>query len=570
MMSDCGLISDGRVAVGSIVEILRYRAAASPDRLALSFWQDGEQETDSFTYGQLDRRVRLLSANLARRFEPGARLVLSYDAGGEFVEAFFACLYAGLIAVPVALPPAGRGIDSLATVVRQIGADAVLTSRQAEGQLVHAMSDSSLSVPLLVIEGIGDDGDSSRPLPRPEARDIAFLQCTSGSTSRPRAVAVRHQNIIANSVAIKETFGHTEDSRGVIWLPHYHDMGLIGGIIQPLAVGFPVVLMPPAIFMQQPKRWLKAISKTRATTSGGPPFAYHACVSRFTDAELDLLDLSAWSVAFVGAEPISDVVLQQFATRFARCGFRSSSFLPCYGLAEATLMASGGPRGLRKRKKAADAAPQADGLNTEYVSCGCVVRDHELVIVDVERGCVGEEGVEGEIWLRGPSVAAGYWEDPAETARTFEARLADSPDCAFLRTGDLGFLSEGELHVTGRIKDLIIVRGKNLHPQDIEESACRVVNESGNLRAAAFSVIRDGSEELILVQEVPNLKDSLLQWAERIKGDIVREYGIRCHELVLVRRKSIPRTTSGKVMRSLCRHLYLSGALEPRRIVPTQ
>lgn len=328
-----------------------------------------------------------------------------------------------------------------------------------------------------------------------------------------------------------------------------------------------MVLLPPLRFVQQPKRWLKAISSVRATTSGGPTFAYEACVSRYPSEELEQIDLESWRVAFVGAEPVNARVLRAFAEKFSRAGFRPSSFLPCYGLAEATLMVAGGPSGLRVlRQDDGIEHYQSDTVPREFVSCGTPIAGHELLVVEPDTGQRRAEGEVGEIWVRGPSIATGFRDDASETECTFRASPANTRAGPYLRTGDLGFMHDGEIYITGRMKDLIIIRGQNMYPQDVEQTAGGTDRSLG-FATAAFSISIDGREELIVVQECADCDmEECAVRKQEILDLVMAEHGVRCYDVVLVRRNTIPRTSSGKIMRWSCRQMYVVRALEKRRI----
>ncbi|MEM9768799.1 MAG: AMP-binding protein, partial [Cyanobacteria bacterium P01_D01_bin.71] len=401
--------------------------------------------------------------------------------------------------------------------------------------------------------------------------DIALLQYTSGSTSQPRGVMVSHRNLMHNLALIHERFGHSHDSRGVIWLPPHHDMGLIGGVLQPLYGGFPVTLMSPTTFLRQPRRWLQAVSVFGGTTSGGPNFAYERCLQRITPEQRRGLDLSHWELAFTGAEPVQAKTLDQFAEAFADCGFRKAAFYPCYGLAEATLFVSGGTKFTEPTSCAVDRVALAQGrvvtspaeTALPLVSCGQAAADQSILIVDAQTHQPCDADQIGEIWLAGPSVAQGYWHQGEATQEIFEAQLADGSG-PFLRTGDLGFWRRGELFVTGRLKDLIIIRGQNHYPQDIEQTAAHSHEALRRQAGAAFSVEIAGKERLILVQEVQRTALRSLNTKaviEAIRAAVSRRHGLQIYGVVLLKPGSLPKTTSGKVQRHACKAQFQDGAL---------
>jgi acyl-CoA synthetase (AMP-forming)/AMP-acid ligase II len=409
------------------------------------------------------------------------------------------------------------------------------------------------------------DGDVALLDPRVEASSAAILQYTSGSASKPKGVIVSHGNLLHNSECIRHRFGHTSQSQGVIWLPPYHDMGLIGGILQPLYSGFPVALMSPLTFIQRPLRWLRAISEYAATTSGGPNFAFQLCIDQISDQDAAELDLASWRVAFTGGEQVRRATLRAFAEKFRPAGFSDKAFLPCYGMAETTLMLSG--RGDRTVPEPIQAARSSLGETASgtggALSMGPIVADMDAVIVDPATCRRCPDGVEGEIWVRGPSVAHGYWNQPQAIGLLTASIEGDAG--GYLRTGDLGFMHAGELHITGRIKDMIIIHGMNHYPHDLEETvaACGGAIRSGGV--AAFSVVVEDKERLVVVLEVdPRKLDHELG---KILGDvreaIAEAHGIQVWELVVVNPGGVPKTSSGKLQRFAARQRYLARSFAP-------
>jgi 8-amino-7-oxononanoate synthase len=402
---------------------------------------------------------------------------------------------------------------------------------------------------------------------------LAFLQYTSGSTGTPKGVVLSHANLVHNSALIASAFEHTRNGTGVFWLPSYHDMGLIGGILQPLYVGRPNVLMSPITFLQKPYRWLSAISRFGGTTSGGPNFAYDLCVRKITAEQRKSLDLSTWKVAFNGAEPVRAETLDRFVEAFGPCGFRREAFYPCFGLAEATLIVSGGYVSKPPVVRHFDAQALPEDVVTEVepgrqggramVGCGETLPDQNIVIADPETRTTCPPGRIGEIWVCGPSIAQGYWQQPEATEATFRACLADTGEGPFLRTGDLGFMLDGELFVTGRLKDLIIVRGVNYYPQDIELTVQR---SHSRLRAdcgAAFTVEKDSREQLVVVFEIERHKQGRLEGVfQAVRRAVSLEHDLNVDAIVLIRAGSVPKTSSGKIQRHACRRGYLDGSLD--------
>jgi amino acid adenylation domain-containing protein len=561
-------------SVKSLVELLRARAQATPSRVAYTFLSDGEREESVLTYGELDGLARSVGAWLASRGAAGKRVLLLYPPGLEYIAGFWGCLYAGAVAVPAYPPRQNRNMARLESVAADSGAEFALTNARTLA-LVRPLLSQSPALARVVwataeeasAEGAGEWRE---PSIGPDA--LAFLQYTSGSTAAPKGVMVTHGNLLHNEGLIRRAFRQTEESVIVGWLPLYHDMGLIGNVLQPLFVGATCVLMSPVSFLQRPARWLEAITRFRATTSGGPNFAYDLCARKVTAEERATLDLSSWSVAFNGAEPVRAETLERFAEVFAPCGFHREALYPCYGLAESTLFVAGGaePReplvktfAARELEQGRAAETQADAEGARrLVGCGESQPGQSLLIVNSETLKPSVAGEVGEIWTAGPSVAAGYWNRPEETVQTFGARLANGAG-PFLRTGDLGFMRGGELFITGRLKDLIILRGRNLYPQDIERTA---EQSHASLRqgcGAAFSIEVGGEERLVIVQEVERRAVSGLGEAlEAIRRALAEEHDARACAVQLVKAGGVPKTSSGKIQRRLCRELFLSGGFE--------
>jgi acyl-CoA synthetase (AMP-forming)/AMP-acid ligase II/acyl carrier protein len=512
------------------------------------------------------------------------RAILVYPPGLPFVAAFFGCLYAGRIAVPISPPSPSRlprELPRFRAILGSAAPVAILTSASllALADSLRAAGPGIATIPVVATDVLADEDPPWRDAGvRPET--LAFLQYTSGSTALPKGVMVSHGNLLHNIAALAEVFGSGDDRPVVSWLPVFHDMGLIGCVIHPMLHGSSNVLMAPAAFLQRPLRWLQAISRYRAHTSGAPNFAYDLCVRRTTPAQRAALDLRSWRTAFNGAEPVRARTIAEFARVFEPSGFRPDTMLPAYGLAESTLLGAGNPRGRLPRivafrsadlehGKAACAAP-GDSVR-ELVACGHAPPGQRLVIVDPERCTRLPDGEIGEIWLAGPSVAQGYWNLPEETRHTFRATLADSGDGPFLRTGDLGFLHDGQLFIAGRRKDLIIVDGRNHYPQDIELT---VEQSHPAFRAgcsAAFSIDVDGAERLIVVAEAdphwnlagadPTAADARTPLVRAARRAVAIGHDLDLHQLLLLRPASIPKTTSGKIRRQACRTGFLDGSL---------
>ncbi|RKG94155.1 condensation domain-containing protein [Corallococcus terminator] len=562
----------------NFLQIIALRAASKPDARAFVFLDDGESEGGSLTYAELQRRTLEVGGMLQEAGARGERVLLLFPPGLDYLVAFLGCLQAGAVAVP-AYPPDPARLARTLPRLEALTADAQVRFVLAPSfirdmaQGLFEQSGALARASWLAIEDAAHGHAGAWKAPDTTPDTVAFLQYTSGSTGSPRGVVLTHGNLLHNSQAIQRCFQHDADSVGVIWLPPYHDMGLIGGILQPLFVGFPVVLMSPMDFLARPLRWLQAVSRYRATTSGGPNFAYELCVRKATPEQVAALDLRSWRLAFNGAEPIHPATLERFRDTFAPAGFRPEAMYPCYGLAEGTLIASGKAAALpllRAFRKDAladnEAVPVAatEPGALQLVGCGVRLPDQELLIVDPTRRLPLPEGKVGEVWLRGPSVAQGYWNRPEETAESFQARRADAPtEGPYLRTGDLGFLREGELFVSGRLKDLIIVRGRNHHPHDLERTA---VASHPALRpgcSAAFGVQTHGAERLVLVQEVDTRKAfDATECARGLREAVVREHGVQLDEVVFIEPGSLPKTSSGKVQRRATRAAWLEGQLQ--------
>jgi len=564
-----------------MAEVLRRHAADRPDSLAFLFLQSDVTEGPRLSYADLDRKAGAIATELTRVSGPGERALLLYAPGLDFIPAFFGCLYAGLIAVPAYPPRPDRpwqSAEALSRLADDCRPRVVLTGGEAAADVermcrgVAPLSDAGW----IDTSALPEDGPSGWS---PEAEDpaaISHLQYTSGSTGHPKGVAIGHGNLMHNEYMIALCSGHFETAAagicGVGWLPFQHDLGLVAGMLQAVYVGGPLVVLSPLTMLQRPFVWLDAISRYRGYTSGGPNFAYELCVRRTTPEQRAALDLSCWGVAGIGAEPVRPAAMDAFAEAFAVSGFRREAFYPSYGLAEGTLMVAGGDKNsapvVRRfsasslERHEARTASDDDPAARTLVGCGHPWLDQRVLIVDPDARTPLDPGRVGEIWVAGPSVAQGYWGRPEETEATFDARLA-SGEGPFLRTGDLGFFSDDELFVAGRLKDVLIIRGQNHYPQDIEETVQAVDPAFRNDSGAAFQVEGDGGERLIIVQEIdragrPLDPDAL---ARRIRTAVAERHGIDIDEVVLVRNGTLPKTTSGKVRRHACRSAYEASRL---------
>ena len=543
--------------------------------MGFTYLVDGENEQVHLTYRELDRQARAIGAWLESRHLVGQRALLLYPAGLEFIAAFFGCLYAGVIAVPVYPPRRNRSLNRIQAIADDAEAQVALTTELVFNRVMPLIDETPHLKQLAWLPTcqVPPEMEQQWTMPDVHGDTLAFLQYTSGSTGAPKGVVLSHANLVHNCALIAHSFEHTRSGKGAFWLPSYHDMGLIGGILQPLYIGCPNVLMSPMSFLQKPFRWLSAISRFRASTSGGPNFAYDLCVRKITPEQRKTLDLSNWRVAFNGAEPVRAETLDAFAAAFEPCGFRREAFYPCFGLAEATLIVSGGhverPPIVRTfdaaalaRNEVLDAEPDDEGVRA-LVGCGENLPDQRIVIVDPDTLVSCPPGRVGEVWVYGPSVAQGYWQQPEATERVFHAKLKNTGEGPFLRTGDLGFLQDGELFIAGRLKDLIIVHGVNYYPQDIE----RTVQQSHpRLRldcGAAFTVEgEDGRERLVVVQEVERHKQSnFTDVFDAIRRDVAAEHELALDAILLIRAGSVPKTSSGKIQRHACRNGYLASTL---------
>lgn len=559
----------------TLVELLDYRARHQSQQTAYIFIQHGETELGRLTYEELQRQAKVIAASLQSLGVAGERALLLYPPGLEFITAFFGCLYAGIVAVPAYPPRRNQKMSRLQALVVDSQAKIALTTTalltSIESRLVQNPEFQGLH--WLTTDSLTHELVESEQLPEVDKDTLAFVQYTSGSTGTPKGVMITHGNLLHNERMIEQAFGHTKNTIVVGWLPLFHDMGLIGNVMQPLYLGQPCVLMSPVDFLQKPLRWLQAISRYRATTSGGPNFAYELCIRKITPQQRATLDLSSWEVAFTGAEPVRAQTIEEFVAAFEPCGFRPEAFYPCYGMAETTLFVTGGLKSASPvvESVAAEALEQnqvvasIDEKNArKIVSCGRVWLEQKIAIANPETLTRCQADQVGEIWVSGASVAQGYWNRPLESQQTFNAYLADTKEGPFLRTGDLGFVKNGELFVTGRLKDVIIIRGQNYYPHDIEQTVEKAHPALRPGCGAAFAVEINGSERLVVVTEVERSYLRKLNVNEVVgsMGEAVTaEHALQIYAVVLVKPGSIPKTSSGKIKRHACRADFLSGSL---------
>jgi acyl-CoA synthetase (AMP-forming)/AMP-acid ligase II len=518
------------------------------------------------TFAELDRRAREIAGGLAGRVSPGSRVLLLYPQGLEFLEAFLGCLYAGVISVPAPMPRHRSSTDRIHRIRADADIRLVLTNTGSVEELTGQLGSA---VTFLATDADFGDASRWRP-PTPDPHDKVYLQYTSGSTSDPKGVVVTQDNLLHNGDVMRDRFLMSEDSVLVGWIPHFHDMGLIGLLLQPMQVGCDCAFTAPLSFVKRPMLWLDMITRFRATNIIAPDFAYDLCTTRITDAQLSNVDLSTVRIAVTGSEPVRASTLEAFIERFAPAGFRPEAVVPSYGLAEATLLVSAGPadappmvveveRDLLEQNKVRLAEP---GTGLLVVGHGSAT-GHEVRVVDRDSHATLPEGEVGELWIGGRSLAAGYWNQPEVSAATFQATTAEG-DGPFLRTGDLGFWWRGELFITGRVKDVIIVQGRNIYPQDLEFSV-RDVHPALRTKTGAAFAVDAGREHVVLVQEV---RKSLLrditpaELAARMRQVVVAAFDVPYPSIVLVD-QAVPRTTSGKVQRRETRKRFLAGELTP-------
>jgi len=601
------------MSYSTIVELLKFRALQQQKQTGFSWLEEGETVELCWTYQDLEQRAKTIASSLQSLNAKGSRALLLYPPGLEFIAAFFGCLYAGVIAVPAYPPRPNQSILRLQSIAKDSQASFVLSTSSLKSNIKEQLT-KCLELPIEAFVAT-DELDISLASEWQELvlnnEYLAFLQYTSGSTGKPKGVIVNHGNLLHNLEQISQSFELNASTSGVFWLPFYHDMGLIGGILLPLYRGFHSVLMSPISFLQSPLRWLQAISRYKVALSGGPNFAYDFCANKITPEQRVALDLSSWNIAFTGAEPIRAETLEKFATAFADCGFRRESFYPCYGMAEGTLFITGGIKANAPVIKTVDAEALTKNhivsITTrqenfrQLIGCGHAWLNQKLVIVNPENLISCPDGQVGEIWVSGKSIAQGYWNAPEQTEKTFQAFLADTGEGPFLRTGDLGFVQDGELFVTGRLKDLIIIRGRNYYPQDIELTVEQSSPSVLRLNCSAtFSIEIDGEERLVLVAEVErrywqrrsskretnegigqekqqsdrrreeailggtsevSLPSDTEATIKSIRQKVAEEHQLQAYAIVLIKPGSIPKTSSGKIQRSACREAFLGGTL---------
>ena len=580
------------VSTSTLVELLRHRAVHNADRHAYTFLRQGEIPEVRLTYGELDRQAQAIGMLLQYKGATGKPVLLLHPPGLEYIAGFFGCLYAGAIAVPAYPPYSARTMPRIQAIVADTQATIVLTIADTLVDLRRCFA----HVPELKrLEWIATDTIPARLADEWEAPEIsgdnvAFLQYTSGSTTTPRGVMVTHSNLLHNLGMIQRASEQGTDSHMVSWAPPYHDMGIIAGILSPLHIGYPATLMSPLAFLQRPFRWLQAISRLRATMSIAPNFAYDLCVRKITPEQRATLDLSTWEVAANGAEPIRDETLDQFVTTFGPHGFRRQAFFAAYGLAEATLISATSTRAepivvrafqreAIERNRIVVAPPEDEGAR-RIIGCELQSPDQQIITVNPETLSQCAPDHIGEVWIAGASVTQGYWNKVEETEHTFQAYLADTGEGPFLRTGDMGFFQDGVLFVTGRIKGLIIIRGRNYYPQDIELTVERCHPTIRVGCCAAFSIDVDGKEQLVVLAEIEpryypahgeiEAQGGTLSHRKLLDGQTVikairqavsEQHELQAYRVMLLKAGGVLKTSSGKLQRRACSASFLAGSL---------
>ncbi len=570
----------GGAQFSTLVELLQHRASTQPDDLAYQFLIDGKKEGAAYTYVELEEWAKAIAALLQQQQAKGERALLLYPQGVEVVAAFCGCLYAGVIAIPVPPPDAGRMKRTLPRL-REIIKDAEASIVLSNARIIEMIQASDIDFPefdsMRWVDTESVDLELAKDWKDPEVdKDVlAYLQYTSGSTSTPKGVMLSHYNLLHHSDYLKRACGYSSDGPTVTWMPYFHDYGLVEGLMQPLYNGAPCYIMAPLAFVKRPLRWLQSIEKYSATHSQAPNFAYDLCVRRTKPSQREGLDLSKWVSAGNAAEPINPRVMRDFYEAFKDCGFAWENFAPAYGLAEATLLVSSTPIGKEpvilkleanelEQGKVVLASPESSYIR-EAVSCGPLVCETTVAIVNPDSLTRCDRNEVGEIWVNDPGVAHGYWHRPDATREAFETQIADEGATRYLRTGDLGFLRDGELYITGRIKDLIIIRGTNHYPQDIEWTVQQTSPVMRPDYGACFSIIEEGEERLVVVQEIERSQQQNLPADElitEIRQAISEAHELQVYAVSLVKSGNVLKTSSGKIQRRKCRASFLAGELE--------
>ncbi|RUM68823.1 MAG: AMP-dependent synthetase [Sulfurovum sp.] len=558
--------------MNTIVDMIQHHLKNIPTQIVYRYIENEDRPSVTKTFQEIDKEARKIENKLLQIAKKGDRALLLYQPGLEFISAFVACLYAGVIAVSVYPPRKNEKPHRLKNIIDDCLPKIILTTHKIEDTLLHIFhNENSLEhIPIFDTEDSIKEKIVTKHHHTIDPEDIAFLQYTSGSTGLPKGVMVTHANIISNLSILQHIVDDTQNNIGASWLPHFHDMGLIGGILQPLFLGKEVILMSPVYFLQKPVRWLEIISKYNVNVIAGPNFAYELCVNNIKKEDLHAIDLSSLTLATTGAEPVSYETIEKFNKKFIPYGLDEKVHFPCYGMAETTLFLTG----IEAKEKVKTISIDKDDFKNnlisfqdddkksiKLVSCGTPREGHEVIIVDANKHKLDEKKV-GEIWARGPSITLGYWKNTQKTKDTFKAQLQDTDSNQFyLRTGDLGFLYHNELFVCGRSKDLIIIRGKNYYPQDIELSAYSAHESLVTMGAVAFGIEDNGIEKLVIIQEVKRMHLKTFDYAtvlNAIKQTISIDFELNIHDVVFVRPGNILKTSSGKIQRYKNKEAYLN------------
>ncbi len=563
----------------NLIKILTERAKEKPDQKIYTVLPDGENTELVLTLSELEAQAKSIATELLTKFEKEDRLLLLFDTSIEFLTTFWGCLFAGIIAVPIHPPMDLRMLNRAKSIIQDTGVKAILTTSELQGKIsvFKAFLGEAAKLEIIAVDKV--ESKSKDYIEQDiDIASKALIQYTSGTSGISKGVLLTHKNLLHNASLLQEmqveanSFYNVEHST-LIWLPLYHDMGLISGVILPLLFDMPTVLMPPLIFLQKPFRWLKAMSKYKTKYTMAPNFAYELCNKRITNEQVKTLDLSNWQVALNGAETIRAETLERFINKFAPCGFRPETFYPAYGLAESTVFVTGGlknapPVFLKVNKKALEinkveilAKDSSDSII--LVGVGKTWLDQEVKIVNPETLELCKDDEIGEIWIKGDSVASEYWKNEEETKKVFNVTLSTNSK-KYLRSGDLGFIDNNELYITGRIKDLIIIHGLNYYPQHIEQTVEKLHESFRAGCNAAFSIDLANEEKLIVIQEIR--KDSVIDDLKKLENDvklaITENHGVHPHEVKFIKHGSIFKTSSGKIQRRLCKKKYLEGKLE--------
>jgi len=564
--------STPQVDLLTFTDIIEFRAEHEPEKPAFAYYLDGESDVDAWNYRDLKNAIALVSQKLAQYSLDKKPVLLIFEPGLTFIATYLATISSGAIAVPCHPPIGKRQVKRLHKLILDCKPSLVLYSgnvRRTTPQLDNLVSEFRSKQCKIEEFNLPDNITETQWLHPEIAPDsLAMLQYTSASTGAPKGVILDQQNLVANSRAIYQWLEPHSQRRGCVWLPPYHDMGLLGGIMQPLYAGFPLSFMSPMHFVQQPIRWIKLLSDNQLTTTGAPNFAFQLCVDTITDEELHQhhIDLSCVREVFCGSEPINAQTMQEFNAKFIPFGLPETAINPCYGMAETTLFISGKPANTKFRhhlfsktqleqRTAELTANSMDAI--ALVSSGKPDSQFALKIVDPDTKEELKNKQVGEIWLHGPSVARGYFGQTTQTMNAF-CNILQTENACFYRSGDLGFIFNGELYVTGRIKDIIIIRGRNLYPQDIENCALHAIEDQTGVFAAAFAIHHQAIEHLVVVVEVKGKPsdESIDAMQHAISAAITGEFNVRPHEVLVVPQLSIPRTTSGKVQRFASRDAW--------------